>query len=136
MLGLIPIQVRGASFDVRTRTSFDPNSLRNGASSVCASPASRPARASSSLLAVERVPHRQLAHPILEEYSDAIVLWRRALRHAMRARRLGKRPRCPVPGLNSRDILRDRGHLSVTSSEGLTREALASSVLGERPVRS
>jgi hypothetical protein len=35
------------------------------------------------LLAVERVPHRQLAHPVLEQQSDAIVLRRRALGQAM-----------------------------------------------------
>ena len=87
-------------------------------------PASRPASASSSLFAVERVPDRQLAHPILEEQSDAIVLRRRALRQAMRARRLGKRPRCPMPGLHSRDILGDRGHLSVTSGEALKERVL------------
>src|SRR6267378_2030854 len=43
------------------------------------SPARRPASASSSLFAIERVSHRQLAHPVLEKHSDPIDRTWRAL---------------------------------------------------------
>jgi len=89
-----------------------------------------------ALFAVERVPHRQLAHPVLEEHSDAIGLWRRALRHPVGAGRLGQRPRSPVPTLRARWVSGDRDHLSITSREGSEEKALASCVRGERPDRS
>ena len=71
----------------------------------------------SSLFAVERVPYRQFAHPVLEGQPDAILLRRSALGHAVGAGRFGEWSRRPVPGLHTRLILGDRGHLSVTSGK-------------------
>src|SRR5712691_8214281 len=78
-LGLIPIQLSGAWLASTTRTSFVAKRFRKGTSSVLGSSASRPTRPSSSLVAVERVSHRQLAHPVLEQRSDSVERSRGAL---------------------------------------------------------
>lgn len=70
----------------------------------------------SSLFAVERVPDREFAHPVLEGQTDAVVLRRSTLGHPVGTGRFGEWSRRPVPGLHARLILGDRGHLSVTSS--------------------
>ena len=84
-------------------------SFRKGTSTERASRASRPASAASSLVPVERVSHRQVAHPVLQKLSEAIVRRGCALGEPMRTRRLGERPRRPVPRLDApRDLGRSR----------------------------
>jgi len=94
-------------------------SARDGVG-LCYCRSSRPQdREVRGLLAVERVPHRQLAHPVFEKQTDAVVLRRSALGESVRARGLRERSRRPMPSLHASWVVGYRGHLSVTSSGDL-----------------